>query len=345
MMTIPRPVAGFIALALAIAALPATAAPAYKQVRAVAVGAPDQWDYLTFDQQTGRLYLAHGDRIDVLDGDSGAILGSVKGMPGGTHGIGIVNAAGKGYTDDGKAGEAVAFDLKSLKVLGRIKAEADADGITVDPKTGHVFVVDGDSAILTVIDPRTDTVVATVKGGGGLEFAVADGQGHVYVNGAQRREMVRIDTAANRADAHWPIPTCESPHGLAMDTQSRRLFVSCLNKVLTVVNADTGAVVATLPIGAGTDGAAFDPKRKLVFSANGADGTISVIRENSPDRFTALGEIPTAVTGRTMAVNPGTGRLYLAAGTSDTSASMASGPHAHPKALPGSLKVLFFDPQ
>jgi YVTN family beta-propeller protein len=338
-----------MALALILTSLPAeSATPTYKQVKAVAVGAPDRWDYLTFDPSTNRLYLSHGDRVDVLDGNTGAILGSVKGMPGGTHGIGIVDALGKGYTDDGKAGQAIAFDLKTFKVLTRIKAEDDADGIAVDPKSGHVLVVDGDSAVLTVIDPKTDKVVATVKGGGGLEFAVADGEGHVYVNGAEKREIVRINTATNVADAYWPIPRCQSPHGLAIDTQSHRLFVSCVNKLLTVVNADTGAVVATLPIGAGTDGAAFDPKRKLIFSSNGGDGTVSVIRENSPDSFTSLGNIKTAITGRTMTVNPNTGRLYVAAAAINPSAPVQPGPNGRPgrpKPLPGSLKVLFLDPQ
>lgn len=337
------------ALALVSASLPAeSATPVYRQVKAVSVGAPDRWDYLTFDQQTNRLYLAHGDRVDILDGETGAVLGSIKGMPGGTHGVGIVNALGKGYTDDGKAGEAVAFDLKSFKTLSRIKAEDDADGIAVDPKTGHVFVVDGDSAIVTVIDPKSDKVVATVKGGGGLEFAVADGTGHVYVNGAAKKEMLGINTATNAVDAHWPIPKCESPHGLTMDTQSRRLFISCVNKLLTVVNADSGAVVATLPIGAGTDGAAFDPKRKFVFSANGGDGTVSVIREVSPDKYETLGDIKTGVTGRTLSINPATGRLFVAVAAIDVSAPVRPGPNGRPgrpKPLPGSLKVLFLDPQ
>lgn len=317
--------------------------PLYSKVRAVEVGAPDRWDYLTFDRETGHVFLAHGDRVDVLDGRTGAKLGSIRGMPGGTHGIGIVHAVGRGYTDDGRAGEAVAFDLRTFKVLARIRAQDDADGIAVDPKSGHVFVVDGHSAVLTVIDPRTDKVIATVQGGGDLEFAVADGRGHLYVNGAQKREIVRINTATNLADAHWPIPECVRPHGLAMDTRTRRLFVTCVNKILTVVNADSGKVVATLPIGAGTDGAAFDPKRRLIFSSNGIDGTISVIRERSPQRFTPLGVIKTGVTGRTMTIDPDTGRLYVAVAAIDPSA--APGPHGRRKVLPGSLKVLFLDPR
>jgi DNA-binding beta-propeller fold protein YncE len=218
----------------------------------------------------------------------------------------------------------------------------------LDPKTGIFFVVVGDSAVINVIDPKTDRVIATVKGGGGLEFAVADGKGHIYVNGAEKREIVRIDTATDTVDAHWPVPKCQSPHGLAMDILTRRLFVSSVNKVLTVVNADTGAVVATLPIGGGTDGAAFDPTHMLIFSSNGADGTISVIRENSPDSFTPVGDIKTAITGRTMTIDPKTGRLYVAAAAIDPSAPVISGRNGRPgraKPLPGSLKVLFFDPQ
>lgn len=321
-------------------------APPYVQSNAVSVGAPDRWDYLTFDKASNRVYLSHGDRVDVLDSRSGTPLGSVTGIAGGTHGIGISN--GKGYTDDGKAGEVIVFDLKTFKILSHIKAREDADGIMVDPKTGHVFVVDGDSAVVTVIDPKTDNVIATVAGGGGLEFAVADGRGKIYVNGADKREIVRIDTASNTADAHWPIPGCASAHGLAIDTQAHRLFVSCVNKLMTIVNADTGAVVTSLPIGAGTDAAAFDPVRKLAFSANGADGTITVIQEKSPQEFISLGDIKTAVTARTMTVDPSTGRLYVAAAAIDPAAPVPPGPNGRPgrpKPLPGSLKVLFLDPK
>ncbi len=138
------------------------ARPEYSSVHTASVGAPERWDYLTLDPQSRRLYLAHGDRVDVLDGRSGAKVGSVPGIPGGTHGIGIVDELGKGYTDDGKAGEVVAFDLRTFKVLHRIKGEPDADGIVIDPKTQHVFVINGDSGSVTVIDPRTDKVIATV---------------------------------------------------------------------------------------------------------------------------------------------------------------------------------------
>jgi DNA-binding beta-propeller fold protein YncE len=257
----------------------------------------------------GSSYVSHGDRVTVVDGRSGAILGNVEGMPGGTHGIGISAATGKGYTDDGKAGVGVAFDLKTFKTGARIAAKDDADGIAFDPVSGHIFVVDGDSAVLTVIDPKTDT-------------------------------------ATNKVDAHWPIPGCTSPHGLAIDTASHRLFPTCLNEVLTVVNTDDGSVVATLPIGQGTDGAAFDPKRKLIFSAN-YDGTLSVIREQNADSYVALGSIKTAVTGKNMGIDPATGRLYVIVADVDPSAPVPpsqNGRMARRALLPGTVKLLFLDP-
>lgn len=322
-------------------------APAYHVTKTVPLGTPDRWDYLVYDAPSHRLYVSHGDRLTVLDGRNGSKLGEVVGMPGGTHGIGIVAAVGKGYTDDGKAGEAVAFDLKTFRTGARIKAEPDADGIAFDPVSGHIFVVDGDSRTLTVIDPKTDTVVATVDAGGKLEYAVSGENGYLYVNGAGNKEIVRVNTATNQVDAHWPIPNCTSPHGLAIDRATHRLFVTCVNAVMTVVNADNGAVVTTLPIGNGTDGAAFDPRRKLVFSSN-YDGTLTVVRESGPEKFEVLGSIPTAVTGKNMTIDPDTGRLFVTVADIDPNAPVRPGPDGRPgraKPLPGSLKVLFLDPE
>ncbi len=335
-----------IALCMGFAASTAQAQPSYHVTKTVALGAPDRWDYLVYDGPSHRLYVSHGDRVTVLDGKDGSILGQVEGMPGGSHGIGIVSATGKGYTDDGKAGEAVAFDLQTLKTGKRIKAEADADGIAFDPSSGHIFVVDGDSKVLTVIDPKTDTAIATIDAGGGLEYAVSGNNGKLYVNGAEKKEIVRVDTASNKVDAHWPIPDCTSPHGLAIDTKNRRLFVSCVNNVMTVVNAQNGAIVATLPIGAGTDGAAYDPVRKLVFSSN-FDGTVSVIHQISPDKYQPQASIQTQITGKNMTIDPASGRLFVAVADIDPNAPVPAGSNGRPgrpRPLPGSLKVLFLDP-
>ncbi|MGH6889471.1 MAG: YncE family protein [Rhizomicrobium sp.] len=334
---------GLISL-FAMAPAAAASQVSYTITKTVPLGAPDRWDYMTYDAPSGRLYVSHGDRVTVVDGKSGAILGAVEGLPGGTHGIAIAPGTGRGYTDDGKAGIAASFDLSTLRIVHRIKALPDADGMIYDAISGHIFVIDGDSGKLTAIDPKTDSVVATIDGGGGLEFGVSGDNGKLYVNGAEKGEIVRIDSASNKADAHWPMPGCERPHGLAIDRASHRLFSSCANKVLVVMNTDTGAVVATLPIGVGSDAAGFDPTRKLIFSSN-HEGTLSVISENSPDSFVPLPPVTTEFGARTMALDPASGRIYL------VTADFKANPNASPSdprhrytVIPGSVRLLFLDP-
>jgi YVTN family beta-propeller protein len=316
------------------AAAQGSAVPQYRITQTIPLGAPDRWDLLSVDVDAHRVYVAHGDRVTVVDGRSGARLGEVTGFPGGTHGVAIIPGLNRGYSDDGRAGEAAAFDLKTLQVGKRFKAQEDADAIVYDAVSGHVFVINGDSATVTVIDPKAETVLATVAAGGKLETGVSGGNGKVYVNGEAKAELVRLDVHSNQVDAHWPLPGCKSPHGLAIDTATHRLFVSCANQVLEVVDADSGAVIATLPIGAGTDAAAFDPKRRLVFSSNGRDGTLSIIKEQDASSFVDLGSIKTAPRARTMAIDTDNGRLFLVSASVD-----AAG-----KTAPGSVVLLFLDP-
>ncbi|HEX4378358.1 MAG TPA: YncE family protein [Steroidobacteraceae bacterium] len=315
--------------------------PIYRVSKTVTLGAPDRWDYVVFDPASRRVFIAHGDEVTVVSADDGAVAGHIRGLPGGPHGIAIAGSSGRGYTDDGKAGEAVSFDLRTLAVERHIKAAADADAVVFDPFSKHVFVVNGGTGTLTVIDPAADRALAEIAIQGGLEFAVADGRGNLYVNGAERQELVRVDTRGNSVTARWPLPECTKPHGLAIDPALQRLFVSCVNNVLVVVDAQSGKVVSTLPIGSGTDAAAFDPVRKLVFSSNGRDGTITVIREIDGQTYAAAGSIGTAVSARTMAIDPVSGRLYVAA--AEVAPDQAPG-SAHRAIVPGSLKLLFLDP-
>jgi YVTN family beta-propeller protein len=335
-----------LALALLIPGLVAAqGAPFYRLTKSVALGAPDRWDYVVFDGATQRVYVAHGDGVSVVDARTGTVVGTVRGFGGGTHGVAIAAGAGRGYTDDGRAGEAGSFDLKSLQVQKRIPTAQGADAMLYDPYSKHVFVVNGDSGTLTVIDPKSDSAIGTVNVGGGLEYLVSDERGKVYVNGAERKEVVRIDTRTNLADARWSVPECTSPHGLAMDRLTQRIFVSCVNQVMVVVDARSGATIADVPIGSGTDAAAFDPQRKLIFSSNGKDGTISVIREKDANTFVAAGNIETRVSGRTMSVDPKSGRLFVAAAEIDKNAPPpAPGAHRPPPVVPGSLQLLFLDP-
>ncbi|MFZ2019113.1 MAG: YncE family protein [Methyloceanibacter sp.] len=336
-----------VCLACAMAFAPwafAQPIPGYSLTKTVALGAPDHWDFVVFDPASHKVFVAHGDRVTVVDGGTGEIIGNVDGLPGGTHGVAVVSGTDRAYTDDGRAGTAASFDIDKLTLIKSIKADADADAIVFDPVSGQVFVVDGDPGKLTVIDPKTDSAVATIDGGGKLETAVAGGNGKLYVNGEEKREILRVDTANNEIDAHWPIPNCKSPHGLAFDSITHRLFSSCANNVLVVVDSDTGATVATLPIGSRSDAAAFDPKRKLIFSSNG-DGTLSVIAEKDANSFEAVASVPTALGARTMALDPETGRLYLV--TADMTINPAADPSDFRRryiVTPGSAKLLFLDP-
>jgi DNA-binding beta-propeller fold protein YncE len=318
----------------------AAAAPAYTLVKSVPLGTPDKWDYVVFDRESGRVYLAHGDRVAVIDSRTGKVVGEVMGISGGTHGSGISHRTGQGFTDDGKNGLAVAYDLKTLKVTKQIPAGADADAITVDPVTGHIFVMHGDPKKISVVDPHTNNIAASIDAGEELEYAAPDGKGFVYVSGAGNRDLLKVDTRTNAIVARWPIPDCTRPHGMAVDAASHRAFMGCVNSQLMVVDTDDGNIVAKLPIGRGSDAVAFDPKRHRVFSSNGVDGTISVYQAVSPDHYEPLETVQTAITGRTMDVDPATGRLFVAA----VEVSPPATPGGPPQRKPGTLRLLMFDP-
>ncbi len=345
-----RLVRGVALLGVLMAGAPAQSAPAqptpdYVITKSIALGAPDRWDYLTYDAASHRVFVAHGYRVTVVDGRDGAILGDIQGFPGGTHGVVVAGAAGRGYADDGKAGTVTSFDLKTLAPQRTIEAAPGADGIVLDRASGHVYVINGDAGSLTVVDPQSDARLATVDVGGDLEFGADDGRGKLYVNGVEKQEIVRIDTATNQVDARWPLRGCTRPHGIAVDASSRRVFASCVNSVLAVVDADTGAQLALVPIGAKSDAVAFDPKRKLVFSSNG-DGTLSVIAERGPGEYVLLGNVATQVGARTMTLDPDSGRIYLVTADFAPAANAGTaGTPARTVVMPGSVRLLFLDPR
>lgn len=200
--------------------------------------------------------------------------------------------------------------------------------------------MDGDPRKVTVIDPRTDALITNIDLGAKPEAGIATGDGRVLVEGADKREVVVIDAKSNKVTARWPISACVSPHGVAFDPVGHRLFASCVNAQMVVVNTDTGAVVTTLPIGKGSDSAAWDPKRRRAFSSNGFDGTISVIQQKTPDDYVALPPVDTALSGRTMAIDPASGRLYVAALETEPSDT----PGGRPKPKAGTLRLMFYDP-
>ena len=328
-------------LPILLAVLLGAAAP-YKVVKTVALGPGERWDYATFDPPSGRVYVAHGDHVSVVDPDKGTVVGAVGPEPGGTHGIGI--AGGLGFTDDGEAGTVAAFDPRTFRIVKQLKAQPDADGIVADPASGHVFVIGGDSGAITVVDPKADAVIATIKVGAGLEAAVADGKGKLFVDGVEAHDIVVVDTRTNEIVAHHPMSGCERPHGIAMDAEARRVFATCVNKVMIVVDADSGANLASLPIGAFSDGAAFDPVRKLALSANG-DGTLTVVKEKSANAFAVIADVPTAKSARTIALDPKTGRVFLpAADVARIDPPATPGGRPRVTYVAGSTKLLVLEP-
>lgn len=329
------------ALGAALLAGSALAAPAYTLVASVPLGAPDRWDYVVVDPHSGRVYIAHSDKLAVIDGRAGVLIGQVEGIAGGTHGTGLSPATGQGFTDDGRNGLAVAFDLKTLKIVKQIPADQDADAIAVDPASGHVFVIEGDPAKITVVDPKTDQVAATISVGEKMEYAVG-GDGAVFIAGVEKRDFLKIDPKTNAVVARWPTPDCESPHGLAIDSIAHRAFMGCENQKLMVIDTQGGRVVTELAIGRGNDSVAFDTVRKRVLTGDGRDGTVTVYQELSPDRYQALEPIKTQVSGRTINVDPVTGRVFVPVADLDPAAP--PGPGRFPRFVPGSLKVMIFEP-
>jgi DNA-binding beta-propeller fold protein YncE len=325
---------------LAASAAPALAAPAYALTLSTPLGEPDRWDYVVFNRETNRVYVAHGDKVAVVDARSGALIGQVEGISGGTHGSAISAATGQGFTDDGRNGLAIAYDLKTLKINKQIPADKDADAIALDPLSGHVFVIEGDPAKITVIDPKSDAVAATITVGEKMEYGVASGEGAVFIAGVENKDLLKVDAKTNAVVARWPAPRCEKPHGLALDREHHRAFMGCVNSTMVVMDTQSGAVVASLAIGRGNDAVAFDPKRQRVFSSNGIDGTVTVYQEATPDTFEALTTLTTAVSGRTMDVDPETGRLFVAAADVDPPTT----PGGRPRPKPGTLRLMMFDP-
>lgn len=316
--------------------------PAYRLAGTIPMGPGERWDYATFDPGQSRIYVAHGDHVTVINAATAHIVGQIGPLPGGTHGIDVAPEAGIGFTDDGEAGVAAAFDLKTLKIVKQIPTEKDADGVNYDRVSRHIFVINGDSGSVTVIDPKLQTAIATIKVGAGLEAGIVDGKGKFFVDGAEQHDIIAIDTRTNAILAHYPMAACQRPHGIAIDPETRRVFSTCVNKIMVVMDADNGRIIAQLPIGTGSDGAAFDPKHRLALSSNG-EGTISVIQEEDANHFVALPDVATQRSARTIAIDPATGRLFLpAADIAKIDPPTTPGGRPHITFVPGSAKLLVF---
>lgn len=282
----------------------------YQLKQKFTIGGDGGWDYLTYDSTGNRLFISRATRVQVVDPEKGTVIAEIPNTTG-VHGIALAQELGKGFTSNGRENTVTVFDLKSLKETNKIKIDGEnPDAILYDPASKRVLTFNGRSKNATVIDATNDKVMATIPLDGKPEFAAADGKGSVFVNIEDKSELTKIDPVKGTVVQTWPLAPCEEPSGLAMDQKHRRLFSGCGNKMMAVTNADTGKVVTTVPIGQGVDANGFDPGTDLAFSSNG-DGTLTVVHEDSPDKFTVAQNAETQRGARTMALNPGNHQVYL----------------------------------
>jgi DNA-binding beta-propeller fold protein YncE len=330
-----------------VGAVPASGADstpsAYQLLKKIPVGGEGGWDYLNIDGPARRFYITRGTRVMVVDLETDKVIGEVANTSG-VHGVALATDLGRGFTSNGRDASVTIFDLKTLKEIQRVKVGNGPDAIVFDPASARVFTMNGRGNDSTGIDAATGQVVGTVKLGGRPEFAAADGKGRIYVNLEDKDEVVAFDTKECAEKGRWSIAPGKEPSGLAMDRENRRVFVTCHNKKMIVLDADSGKVVADLPIGEGTDACIFDPDNRLAFSSNG-DGTLTMVHEESPDKFTVVGNVPTERGARTMALDSKTHQVYLVTAKVKPAPAAAEGQRRRREFVPGSFVVLVVGPR
>ncbi len=313
----------------------------YHLIKKVHLGGEGGWDYLKVDADARRLYISRGTHVIVVDADSYKVVGDIPDTQG-VHGIALAPEFGRGFTSNGRTATVTIFDLKTLSKIGEAKTEEGPDGIIYDPASKRVFTFNGRANSATAIDAATGNVAGSIPLGGRPEFAVADGQGHVYNNLEDKSEEVVIDSKSLKILNRWPLAPCESPSGVAMDQEHRRLFIGCHNQMMAIMDADSGKVVATVPIGRGVDANRFDPATGLAFSSNG-DGTLTVVHEDSPDKFTVVDNVQTERGARTMALDTKTHNIFLVTAQFGEAPPPKPGERfSRPPILPDTFELLVF---
>jgi WD40 repeat protein len=317
----------------------AASATKYQVIHKYVLGGDGGWDYLTLDANARRLYIARATRVMVVDPDSGKLLGEIADTPG-VHGIALVPELGKGFVSCGRANSVTIFDMKTLATTGHAKTGDGPDAITYDPASRRVFTFNGRSQDATAIDANSGNPVGTISLGGKPEFAVVDGTGRIYVNIESTSEIVVLDARKLTVLNRWPLKPCEEPTGLAIDVKNHRLFSGCSNKLMAIVDASSGKLITTLPIGGGVDATGFDPDNQIAVSSNG-DGTLTLIHQDSPDKYTVLQNVETARGARTSAFDPQTHNIYLVtAQFGPPPAATVDQPRPRPSILPDSFTLL-----
>lgn len=314
--------------------------PGLHVVKTYKLGGEGGWDYLEVDPDAHRVFISRSTHVIVIDSDSGKQVGDIPDTPG-VHGIALAPELGRGFTSNGREGSVTIFDLKTLKPINKIQNVGEnPDAILYDPATKRVFTFNGRSHDSTAIDSAEGKVLGKIALDGKPEFGVSDGKGEVFVNIEDKSELVALDPKELKVKSRWSLAPCESPSGLAIDREARRLFAGCDNKMMAVVNADSGKVITTLPIGEGVDADRFDPATKFAFASCG-DGTLTVVHEDSPEKFSVVQSVPTERGARTMAIDLKTHHVFtVTADFGPRPAPTADNPHPRPSILPGTFEVL-----
>jgi DNA-binding beta-propeller fold protein YncE len=330
-----------ISLVLAVALVPAGSAqdtallPApshYHLLKTIPVGGTEGWDYVTMDSDARRLYIGRDDHIDVVDVDSNAVVGKITGLSH-THGMVLAPDLGRGFTSDGDANISTIVDLRTLKKIATVKTGKDPDSFVYDDVTKRVFIMNSAGNGVTAINAADGTVAGTIALDGQPEFGVADGRGKVFVNITDKNQIVEFDGKTLEILHRWPLAPGEGPSGLAIDRKNRRLFSVCDNLMMVVMDADTGKVIATPGVGAGTDASLFDPDTGNAFASAGGSATLTVIHEDSPNQFRVVDNVPTQSGARTMALDTKTHNVLLVTARHGHGAT-------HSQVLPNTFVVL-----
>jgi len=292
-----------------MASLLAQSTSTYRVTHTYTLGGDGSWDYIVPDPPNHRLFIARQTRVMVVDEDTGKLLGEVTGING-AHGTAVAESTGHGFATSGNDQAVVMFDLKTFKALGRIPAAEDADAIVYDSASNRVFTLNGDAHSSTVIEPKAGTLITNIPLGGKPEYGASAGDGKVYANLTDIGEVVEIDAKTATVTRRWSTAPCKQPVSMAIDTGHHRLFSGCRSGVMAVSDYQAGKVVATLPIGAGVDGAGYDAASGNAFASN-ADGKLTVIHQDSPDQYHVLANVDTPQGARNMGLDPANHRVYI----------------------------------
>lgn len=335
---------GTLSLVGLASSLPGRAAEPYRFLKEIPVGGEGGWDYLAVEPGSHRLFVTHGTKIVVIDTARDAVAGEIADTPG-VHGFAFAPELGRGFSSNGRENKASIVDLKTLQTLAKVDTGQNPDAILYEPSRSEVYTFDGRGQSATVFEAATGKIVATIPVGGKPEFAQADpAAGRVYVNIEDKNEVVALDTKTHQIVNRWPIAPGEEATGLAIDLEHHRLILGCSNEKMVMMDSTTGRVVVSVDAGKGIDATAFDPGTQLAFASAGGSGTVTILHEDSPEKFTLVQTLATERSARTMALDPATHKIYLASAQFEAAASPppAGGGRPRPKMIPGTFKVLVY---